>query len=38
MSQVTVTEAYMRMDVDGTGVAVLHKFLCGGTKVQTARL
>lgn len=32
MRQVTVTEAYMRMDVDGTGVAVLHKFLCGGTK------
>jgi len=34
MRQVTVTEAYMRMDVDGTGVAVLHKFLCGGTKYK----
>ena len=34
MRQVTVTEAYMRMDVDGTGVAVLHKFLCGGTKYR----
>ena len=34
MRLVTVTEAYMRMDVDGTGVAVLHKFLCGGTKYK----
>ena len=34
MKNVTVTEAYMRMDVDGTGVPVLHKFLCGGTKYQ----
>ena len=34
MRQVTVTEAYMRMDVDGTGVAVLHRFLCGGTKYK----
>lgn len=32
MRLVTVTEAYMRMDVDGTGVPVLHRFLCGGTK------
>lgn len=30
MKNVTVTEAYMRMDVDGSGVPVLHKFLCGG--------
>ena len=34
MNQVTLTEAYMRMDVDGTGVAVLHRFLCGGTKYK----
>ncbi|MDA7435909.1 hypothetical protein N8630_02610 [Synechococcus sp. AH-601-C19] len=34
MRSVTVTEAYMRMDVDGTGVAVLHRFLCGGTKYK----
>ena len=31
MQNVAVTEAYMRMDVDGTGTPVLHKFLCGGT-------
>ena len=31
MKIVMVTEAYMRMDVNGTGVPVLHKFLCGGT-------
>jgi 3-dehydroquinate dehydratase len=34
MKNVTVTEAYMRMDVDGSGVPVLHKFLCGGTKYE----
>jgi hypothetical protein len=34
MRSVTVTEAYMRVDVDGTGVAVLHRFLCGGTKYK----
>jgi len=34
MNQVTLTEAYMRMDVDGTGVAVLHRFLCGGTRYK----
>jgi len=34
MRSVTLTEAYMRMDVDGTGVAVLHRFLCGGTKYK----
>jgi hypothetical protein len=31
MKNVTITEAYMRMDVDGTGIPVLHKFLLGGT-------
>lgn len=28
----TLTEAYMRMDIDGTGVPILHKFLLGGSK------
>lgn len=32
MKQVTITEAYMRVDVDGTGVPILHKFLLGGSK------
>jgi len=31
MRLVTVTEAYMKMDIDGTGVPVLHKFICGGS-------
>jgi hypothetical protein len=34
MKLVGVTEAYMRMDVDGTGVPVLYKFLCGGTSYE----
>jgi hypothetical protein len=29
-----VTEAYMRIDVDGTGVPVLHKITCGGTAYE----
>lgn len=32
MKEVTLTECYMRMDVEGTGVARLYKFLCGGAK------
>jgi len=31
MKNVTITEAYMRIDVDGTGIPVLHKIICGGT-------
>ena len=31
MKKVTLTEAYMRVDVDGTGIPVLHRFLLGGT-------
>jgi hypothetical protein len=31
MRVVIVTEAYMRIDVEGDGVPTLHKFLCGGT-------
>jgi hypothetical protein len=34
MKLVGITEAYMRMDVDGTGVPVLYKFLCGGTSYE----
>ena len=34
MRIVSVTEAYMKMDVDGTGVPILHKFLCGGTNYK----
>ena len=30
MKPVTLTEAYMRMDIEGTGVARLYKFICGG--------
>lgn len=32
MKLVTITEAYMRVDADGTGVPILHKFLLGGSK------
>jgi len=32
MRRVTVTEAYMRMDIDGTGVPCLYKFICAGEK------
>jgi hypothetical protein len=31
MRKVTITEAYMRIDADGTGTPILHKFLMGGT-------
>jgi len=34
MMNVLITEAYMRVDVDGTGVPVLHKFICGGTSYK----
>jgi hypothetical protein len=34
MRNVTVTECYMRIDVEGTGVPVLHKILCGGTAYE----
>lgn len=34
MKNVLITEAYMRLDVDGTGIPVLHKFLCGGSKYE----
>ena len=38
MQNVTVTEAYMRIDADGTGVPVLHKITCGGTAYENAGL
>ena len=31
---VGVTECYMRLDVDGVGVPVLHKFIMGGSKYK----
>jgi len=34
MRMIVITEAYMRIDIDGSGVPVLHKFLCGGTKYR----
>ena len=34
MKNVTVTEAYMRIDVDGTGIPVLHKLTCGGSAYE----
>jgi hypothetical protein len=34
MRKVTLTEAYMRVDVDGTGIPVFHRFLLGGTSYK----
>ena len=34
MQNVTVSEAYMRIDADGTGVPVLHKITLGGTNYK----
>jgi hypothetical protein len=34
MKNVTVTEVYMRIDVDGTGVPALHKITCGGSAYE----
>lgn len=34
MMKVMVTEAYMRMDVDGTGVPMLHRIVLGGSKYE----
>lgn len=31
MKLVTITQAYMRIDADGTGTPILHKFLLGGS-------
>ena len=34
MRMVAVTEAYMKIDADGTGVPVLHRLMCGGTNYK----
>jgi hypothetical protein len=34
MKLVAITEAYMKMDVDGTGVAQLHKVTLGGSEMK----
>ena len=34
MLKVMVTEAYMRMDVDGTGVPMLHRVVLGGSRYE----
>ena len=34
MRSITVTEAYMRIDVSGKGIPTLHKFLCGGNDYE----
>ena len=31
---VGITECYMRLDIDGTGIPVLHKFIMGGSKYK----
>lgn len=30
MRKISITEAYMKMDIEGTGIPRLYKFLCGG--------
>ena len=34
MKKVLVTEAYMRIDVDGTGIPILHRAIMGGTSYK----
>ena len=34
MRNVAITEAYMRLDVEGTGVPVLHRMICGGSSYK----
>ena len=34
MKKVLVTEAYMRIDADGTGVPILHRIIMGGTSYK----
>ena len=34
MRNVAITEAYMKIDIDGTGIPVLHKFTCGGSSYK----
>lgn len=32
MRKIALTEAYMKMDIEGTGIPKLYKFICGGDK------
>jgi hypothetical protein len=34
MRKVEITEAYMKMDIEGTGIPRLYKFLCAGTDYE----
>ena len=34
MRVIVVTEAYLKIDIEGDGVPTLHKFLCGGTNYE----
>ena len=34
MRNILVTEAYMRIDIEGDGIPTLHKFLCGGSNYE----
>jgi hypothetical protein len=34
MRRVLITEAYMKMDIDGVGIPKLYKFLCGGSDYE----
>lgn len=34
MRKVLVTEAYMKMDIEGTGVPRMYQFICGGTNYK----
>ncbi|HEV8077924.1 MAG TPA: hypothetical protein VGP45_06015, partial [Marinobacter sp.] len=34
MAKVLFTEAYMRMDIEGTGVPKMYKFICAGTSYE----
>jgi hypothetical protein len=34
MKLVLVTEAYMKIDIDGTGIPILHKFIMGGSNYK----
>ena len=34
MAKILFTEAYMRMDIEGTGIPKMYKFICGGTTYE----
>ena len=34
IKRVTISECYMKLDIDGTGIPVLYKFLLGGTSYE----